>query len=254
MSRPNCKISLKCEYCKSEYQLPKSKAENSKFCSKACKDNSTKSERVECVCKVCNQTFFARNKQEYCSKEHYYDDVKLKRILLKCSFCNKDYEKPCNRLTKFCSKKCQAHALSGGLQVTPSNGRAGFRKDLPNTYFFKSSLEADYARWCDAIGKKYIYEYKTFIVQYEGSDKVYTPDFYHPDEDKYIETKAIRRDKKYSGNILAADILKQQGINIDVLLMSDFYRNIKQSGHYWSIENIENRNYAGTKHLIYIKK
>jgi len=253
MARPKCKVSLKCEYCNIEYELPKSKAENSKFCSKKCKDESSKTDKFDCVCKVCNINFSARIKQDYCSKEHYYQDVKLTRIELVCAYCNKDYKKPSNRLTKYCSKKCQAHALSVGLEIKPSNGRAGFRKDLPSNYFFKSSLEADYARWCDAIGKKYIYEYKSFVVQYDGNDKVYTPDFYHPDEDKYVETKAIRRDEKFSGNILAADILKSQGLNIEVLLMSDFYRNIKQSGHYWSIDNIENKNYLGTKHLIYLK-
>ena len=48
--------------------------------------------------------------------------------------------------------------------------------------------------------------------------------------------------------------LIKQGINIDVLLMDDFYRLIKQSGHYWLIDNIENKNYDGTRHLIYLKK
>ena len=48
--------------------------------------------------------------------------------------------------------------------------------------------------------------------------------------------------------------LKDQGINIDVLLMHEFYTQIKQSGHYWLIDNIENKNYLGTRHLIYLKK
>ena len=69
-----------------------------------------------------------------------------------------------------------------------------------------------------------------------------------------METKAIRRDRKFNQNLLAADILKEQGLNIEVLLMQDFYRMIKQSGHYWLIDNIENKNYLGTKHLIYLKK
>ena len=123
-----------------------------------------------------------------------------------------------------------------------------------DNYFFKSSLEADYARWCEATNKPYVYEHKTFTVKHAGKEKQYTPDFYHPDEDKYVETKAIRRDRKYNSNLLAADILASQGLNIEVLLMSDFYRQIKQSGHYWSIDNIENKNYLGTKHLIYHKK
>lgn len=253
MARPSCKIDLSCENCGIQYQLPKSKSENSKFCSKSCKDEFAKVERFSCICKICNKNFKARTQQEYCSKEHYYQDVKLTRIELNCAYCKNNYVKPSNRITKYCSKKCQAFALSAGLETKPTNGRAGFRKDLPSNYFFKSSLEADFARWCNAIGKKYIYEYKSFVVQYDGNDKVYTPDFYLPDEDKYIETKAIRRDKKYNGNMLAADLLKQQGVNIEIVLMPDFYRQLKQSGLYWNIENIENRNYLGTRHLIYLK-
>ena len=91
-------------------------------------------------------------------------------------------------------------------------------------------------------------------MNYGGKDKQYTPDFYHPDEDKYVELKAIRRDRKFNSNILAVDLLKQEGINIDILLMRDFYKQIKQSNHYWTIVNIENKNYHGTRHLIYTKK
>ena len=168
--------------------------------------------------------------------------------------CDKKYIKPEGRETKYCSRTCQMLAQSSGLAEIPSNGRQGFRKDLSPNYFFKSSLEADYARWCEFTGRKYIYEHKTFTVQYDGRDKQYTPDFYHPDEDKYVELKAIRRDRKFNSNLLAADLLKQDGIDIDVLLMDEFYRNIKQSGHYWLIDNIENKNYHGTRHLIYLKK
>ena len=96
--------------------------------------------------------------------------------------------------------------------------------------------------------------HKTFKVLYGSKEKVYTPDFYHPEEDRYVETKAVRRDRKFNSNLLAADLLKEQGVNIDVVLMDDFYRQIKQSGHYWLIDNIENKNYDGTRHLIYLKK
>jgi len=181
------------------------------------------------------------------------DDNKKKRVSLICDNCGIKYEKPFDEVTKYCSKTCQHTAQSSGLHEIPSNGRMGFRKDLPPKYFFKSSLEADYARWCEATNKPYIYEHKTFTVQYDGRDKQYTPDFYHPDNDKYVELKAIRRDRKFNSNLLAADILKQQGLDIDVLLMHEFYTQIKQSGHYWLVDNIENKNYHGTRHLIYLK-
>lgn len=245
---------LICETCSNTYNLPPSKAKNSKYCSKECKAASKRKEKFDNTCKVCKTNFRFRTKRGYCSKDCYHKDVKIKRIDLKCQNCGEEFVKPANRITKYCGKKCQIFAQSSGLAEVPSNGRMGFRKDLPDKYFFKSSLEADYARYCQAVGKPYIYEHKTFTVSYGGRDKVYTPDFYHPDEDRYVETKAIRRDRKFNQNLLAADILKEQGVDIDVLLMQDFYRMLKQSGHYWMIDNIENKNYLGTKHLIYLKK
>ena len=253
MGRKSNKVLLKCVQCGEEYRMPPSKAKNSKYCSKTCMDNA-RSFKEEYSCKVCKKKFKAGRAKTYCSRACYEKDVKKERVDLKCQTCGKDYQKPVGQETKFCSRACSFVAQSSGLSDIPSNGRKGFRKDLNPKYFFKSSLEADYARYCNAIGRKYIYEHKTFKVLYGSKEKVYTPDFYHPEEDRYVETKAVRRDRKFNSNLLAADLLKEQGVNIDVVLMDDFYRQIKQSGHYWLIDNIENKNYDGTRHLIYLKK
>ena len=254
MPRKSLKIDLKCSHCKKDYQLPPSKAKNSKYCSRACKDKDNIVYKEYVVCEGCNKKIRSVRGKKFCSKACYNKVVKLPRVDLTCGSCGEKYSKPNNRVTKYCSKKCQLVAQSSGLEEIPSNGRMGFRYDLPSNYFFKSSLEADYARWCEFTKKPYVYEHKTFTVQYEGRDKQYTPDFYHPDEDKYVELKAIRRDRKFNSNLLAADLLKNNGVNIDVLLMHEFYTQIKQSNHYWLIDNIENKNYNGTRHLIYLKK
>lgn len=254
MAKLSNKVILNCTQCNKEYELPPSKAKTSKFCTRQCKDENKKLEIKISNCPSCDKEFEVKRGKKYCSRSCYLNETKITRIKLKCEFCAKEYEKPSNRTTKYCGKSCQMSAQSSGLSEIPSNGRMGFRRDLNPNYFFKSSLEADYARWCEATGKPYIYEHKTFTVQYDGREKKYTPDFYHPDEDRYVETKAIRRDRKFNSNLLAADLLKEQGINIDVLLMDDFYKSIKQSGHYWLINNIENKNYLGTRHLIYLKK
>ena len=253
MSRVSRQVTLTCTQCNEEYKKPISKAEKSKFCTKSCKDKSYAQYKIaNCLC--CKKDFKAKRGKKYCSRECYLKINKQERIDLKCDYCGANYKKPVGKTTKYCGKECQYKAQSSGLHEIPSNGRLGFRYDLPSNYFFKSSLEADYARWCEFTKKPYVYEHKTFTVKYEGRDKQYTPDFYHPDEDKYVELKAIRRDRKFNSNLLAADILKQQGVNIDVLLMHEFYTQIKQSNHYWLIENIENKNYNGTRHLIYLKK
>ena len=254
MARKSKKVKLNCQQCGKEYFMPPSKAEKSKFCSRVCKDKNSIKHNSKANCLNCNKEFVVKKEKKYCSRECYLAKNKKPRIDLTCKFCAKKYQKPIGEATKYCSKECQYKAQSSGFHEIPSNGRMGFRKDLPTNYFFKSSLEADYARWCEATKKPYVYEHKTFTVKYEGRDKQYTPDFYHPDEDRYVELKAIRRDRKFNSNLLAADILKSEGLNIDVMLMHEFYTKIKQSGHYWSVDNIENKNYLGTKHLIYLKK
>jgi len=253
MGRKSKRVNLTCTKCNTVYDLPPSKAEKSKFCSRMCKDENSIIHKTKAACLSCEKEFVVKKQKKYCTRECYLRENKKPRIDLKCDFCGKDYQKPLGESTKYCSKTCQYTAQSSGFHEIPSNGRMGFRRDLPDTYFFKSSLEADYARWCEATNKPYIYEHKTFKVQYEGRDKQYTPDFYHPDEDRYVELKAIRRDRKFNSNLLAADLLKENGVNIDVLLMHEFYTQIKQSGHYWLINNIENKNYLGTRHLIYLK-
>ena len=254
MARISKKVELTCQNCGKTYTMPPSKAAKSKFCSRACKDENATIHKTVVNCLSCNKEFVSKKNKKYCSRECYLNENKKPRIELTCDFCGIKYQKPQGEMTKYCSKTCQYKAQSSGFHEIPSNGRMGFRKDLPPNYFFKSSLEADYARWCEATNKPYVYEHKTFTVQYEGRDKQYTPDFYHPDEDRYVELKAIRRDRKFNSNLLAADLLKENGVNIDVLLMHEFYTQIKQSGHYWIVDNIENKNYLGTKHLIYLKK
>ena len=250
MTKQNTK---NCNFCNKEYRVPPSRIESSKFCSKTCKDLS-KSKQKKKNCLNCNIEFISKRGSSFCSRKCYLEKKTLKTVQLKCQCCGKSYERKEGYETLYCSKECQSKSQSSGLHKLPSCGRLGFRHDLPDKYFFKSSLEADYARWCEFQKKPYIYEHKTFTVSYENREKQYTPDFYHPDEDRYVELKAVRRDRKFNSNLLAADILKMEGLNIDVLLMDEFYRQIKQSGHYWLIDNIENKNYNATKHLIYIKK
>lgn len=251
---------LKCLYCSKTYYRPPSKAKNSKFCSASCRSKNAaltcKVKRIKSNCLSCNKEIEVREDKntKYCSRKCYEKETISERISKACPVCNKTFFTKKNKQKKYCSKSCLNEAQSSGYQNIPSNGRMGFRKDLNPNYFFKSSLEADYARWCNATGKKYIYEHKTFTIDVNGKEKKYTPDFYHPDEDLYVETKAMRIDKKFGGNLNAVEALIKEGVNIEVLPMNEFYKKIKLSNHYWSIDNIENKNYLGTKHLIYLRK
>lgn len=101
-----------------------------------------------------------------------------------------------------------------------SRTKSGKRKDL-NNMFFRSAAEANYARYLKFAGVKFKYEYKTFY--FEGIKRgtvSYTPDFYIPTEDKYIEFKGwldkksitrLRRFKKYyPAEFLKMSIIKQR--------------------------------------------
>ena len=70
-----------------------------------------------------------------------------------------------------------------------SRTKSGKREDLDNT-FFRSSWEANLARYYNYINIKWEYEPKTFIFKNITYGSVsYTPDFYLPEEDKWIEVK-----------------------------------------------------------------
>jgi predicted nuclease of restriction endonuclease-like RecB superfamily len=54
----------------------------------------------------------------------------------------------------------------------------------------RSSWELNFAKWCDLSGIEWVYESKTF----ELGNTTYTPDFYLPEFDLWIEIKGYWRD------------------------------------------------------------
>ena len=67
--------------------------------------------------------------------------------------------------------------------------KGGKRKDLGNTYF-RSAWEANYARYLNFAKIKWEYEPKTFWFDgIKRGSRSYTPDFYLPEEDRYVEIK-----------------------------------------------------------------
>jgi len=94
------------------------------------------------------------------------------------------------------------------------------------------------------------YEHKTFSVKVTGSEVSYTPDFFHPITNEYVELKAGRRDHAFEKNLHALEVLKADGLNIRVLYMKDFYNSLKTQELFDVIPNLEFRNYKGTKYLV----
>ena len=90
-------------------------------------------------------------------------------------------------------------------------------------------------------------EWKSWHVNYRR----YTPDFYLPDADQYIEVKALRKDGLYDRNLACVKKLQEMGYNVTLVPMKEFYQMLRSTGLYDTIPNLENRDYRGTLELIY---
>ncbi len=83
--------------------------------------------------------------------------------------------------------------------------KGGYREDLKQ--YFRSTWEANIARYYKYIGEFYIYEYKEFEFKtIKRGQRYYKPDFYLPVSDSWVEVKGflgspdktkLKRFKKY---------------------------------------------------------
>lgn len=87
---------------------------------------------------------------------------------------------------KYCSNQC-AMAVIGGKTTSPkaSKGKPGIRLDIDTKICFYSTWEANFARVLNLLKIKWLYAPKRFNL-----DKhTYRPDFYLPEDNKFIEIK-----------------------------------------------------------------
>lgn len=249
-------VELKCSYCKCIYYKPKSLSKNSKFCCRICQNrsyaNKNKKQKKNIKCCYCNKDFIVleNSKRKYCSHKCSHSGQKGKTKKFICAVCKKEKIINENDNRTYCGRNCQYKAQSLGLIKIPTKGRSGYRIDLPKDMHFKSSLEADYARFLIYKKIEFKYESKCFELNDNNKTRRYTPDFYLEKEDLYIELKAGRKDKKYSKNLECVQLVKNIGYNIKIIYMSEFYDMLKQENLYEEIPNIERRNYKKSKHLI----
>ncbi|MFH1714110.1 MAG: hypothetical protein ABH831_00755 [Candidatus Nealsonbacteria bacterium] len=114
--------------------------------------------------------------------------IKVPRVKIVCANpqCGKMFLRERWMARKFCSNKC-AMAVIGGRPTSAkaARGKAGIRKDISKTIYFYSRWEANLARLFDYLDVKWTHQPKVFNL---GSQN-YTPDFYLPDDNIYIEVK-----------------------------------------------------------------
>ncbi|MDP3900762.1 MAG: hypothetical protein Q8Q38_00235 [bacterium] len=128
--------------------------------------------------------------------------IKIPHIAVECgnANCGKRFFQKRWMKKRFCSNQCAMRVI-GGSPTSPkaARGKAGIRKDISDTLYFYSRWEANVARLFSYLGIRWVFQPKTFDI---GS-QMYTPDFYLPEEDTYIEVKNFmwkyskERDEKF---------------------------------------------------------
>lgn len=225
-------------------------SQQGKFCSYECKNESQKLLKSN-ICRQCNISFEqkpARLNPFYCSRDCFHAAGRIERICVTCKMvfiCKK--ASPGVR----CSRRCQFTDQSNGKIKLHLNGRTGYRSDLGKIDYFKSALEADFARLMNYGAIKFAYEPKTFQTEHGA----YTPDFYLPEFDLYVELKGVEiSNGKYARmmtkNLAVHPVLKSYGVRIITITQREFIAALKYVNLWKIIPNLEQRNYKKTAQLV----
>jgi endogenous inhibitor of DNA gyrase (YacG/DUF329 family) len=108
-------------------------------------------------------------------------------------------------------------AQSRGDIPCRSSGRYGYRDDIGKT--FRSTFEANFARYCRFKGIEYEYETRSF----ETELGIYTPDFYLIKTGEYYELRGYRGRCEKKAKLSS----KIHGIRIVFIYQDEFYEKIK---------------------------
>jgi len=105
--------------------------------------------------------------------------------LPKCIDCGKKL----STYTATRCKKCANKHNSGKNHHNYGKSVKNIKKIKYGSIWFRSSWEANFAKWCDLSGIKWEYEPKAFELIIKNKETTYTPDFYLPEFDLWIEIK-----------------------------------------------------------------
>jgi len=178
---------------------------------------------IDFKCLECGKEFkirehsTGRGRGKYCSRDCFNKALK-KRIphnkgileTKKCLQCDNTFEiRPCEKDRKYCSRRCVGLAK-------PKTPNWGKYKGIN----MRSGYEIGYAKYLDRNIIKWEYEPKTFDL----GNTAYTPDFYLPESDTYVEIKGWMRKE---ASIKIKKFIKQNP-NIKYLLLGE--RKLKEIG------------------------
>jgi len=107
--------------------------------------------------------------------------------------------------------------MSGETQSSPGTHR------VPD---FAHPVEREFARVLDAHGIAWLYEPHTFVLERDAHGRVraaFTPDFYLPELDVYVECTVMRQDLTNRKRRKAVTVRKR-GISVEILYRRDIDR------------------------------
>lgn len=114
--------------------------------------------------------------------------IKVPRVTERCAnpSCMKIFTHERWLKKKYCSVLCNIK-VTGSRPTSPkaSRGKAGIRKDVSDSIYFYSRWEANMARLYTLLGIEWEYAPRSFDI----GGQMYTPDFYLPETDTYVEVK-----------------------------------------------------------------
>lgn len=122
---------------------------------------------------------------------------KVKKFRASCPACGKDkgyvFKAEAGRKCAACGVLSRVSKLERGEYSQPLNHN-GFKFVFKNgeqgEVTLKSTYELFYARYCNRHRTKFLYEPKAFRL---SNGKVFTPDFFIPEENTYVEIKGLMR-------------------------------------------------------------
>ena len=116
----------------------------------------------------------------------------FKHGLPKCVDCGKQLKTYGAVRCVECNGKIHSIKISG--KGNPMFGKITHGKGgRYNNIYMRSSYEIAYAKYLDKNNIKWLYEPKAFELLVNGKETTYTPDFYLPDLNRYIEIKGYWR-------------------------------------------------------------
>jgi len=145
-----------------------------------------------------------------------------KNKIVYCQNCGKELNKSayhdkakrcwkCHNINQKGKSQIKNKGINNGMYGKPSPKGAGRGKgDYYKDIWLRSSYEIAYAKWLDKNNIKWLYESKTFDL----NNTTYTPDFYLPKSNTYIEIKGYWRNDAKKKFKLFKKLYKQIKIKV----------------------------------------